>query len=261
MEGYAKQISARMFGKQSAYVLQRDPVTIRPVGMIVEDLCRLGDLDWAQYAFSREPLNGKFDDAQRTGLTRKALDIGIEVADACIAQHGTKDPAAIAKALGLYVSHPYKPQDGGRVLFAEFCPPKQINIFMDALNKADDLMKEPGVRAALGDISISNILLAHELFHVEEEKQLKEIWTKTYKIQLWRAGPIRNRSKISVLSEIAAMGFSQRLNGLNYSPYVMDAFLVYGYSADTASRLYEEMMSLAGREARTPDDEAESDLQ
>ena len=260
MESYVRQISSRMFGRQSAYLPYRDQVVVRPVGMIVEDLCRLKDLDWARYAFSREPLNGKFDDAQRMQLTQKALDTGTEVADSCIARHGTKDPFAIAKALGLWVSHPYKPQDAGRVLFAEFCPPKQVNIFMDAINRADDLMPEPGVRAALGDIHIPSILLAHELFHVEEEKQRGEIWTKAYNIELWRIGPLRNRSRVSVLSEIAAMGFSRRLNDLAYSPYVMDAFLVYGYSADTASRLYEEMMGLAGKEPRVPS-QGESDPQ
>ena len=30
--------------------------------MIVEDLCRIPEDEWAKYAFSREPLNGKFND-------------------------------------------------------------------------------------------------------------------------------------------------------------------------------------------------------
>jgi len=50
------------------------------------------------------------------------------------------------------------------------------------------------------------------------------------------------------------MGFCKRLNELAYSPYVMDAFLVYGHSSDMASRLYEEMMGFAGRVARVPAD-------
>lgn len=41
--------------------------------MIVEDLCRIPEDEWAKYAFSREPLNGKFNDEQRLDLTRQAI--------------------------------------------------------------------------------------------------------------------------------------------------------------------------------------------
>ena len=44
------------------------------------------------------------------------------------------------------------------------------------------------------------------------------------------------------------MSFAQELNHLPYFPYVMDVFLVYDYSAEEASGLYEEMMTLAGLE-------------
>jgi len=251
-EGYAKQIASRLFGKPSAYKPQREPVVIRPAGMIVEDLCQFEDMDWAKYAFSREPLNGKFDDAARYELTQKAFECGAKVAQECITEHDTNDPIKIANAMGLKVSYPMTPQDGGRVLFAEFYPPSEVSIFMDAVDKADALFEKQGVREALGDINIPNILLSHELFHFMEDRQADSIWTKTYKLELWKIGPIRNCSRITVLSEIAAMGFCKRLNELPYAPYVMDAFLVYGYSSDLASRLYEEMMRFAERAAREP---------
>ena len=43
------------------------------------------------------------------------------------------------------------------------------------------------------------------------------------------------------------MGFAKELMKLPYSPYLMDVFLVYGYSPQEASGLYEEMMELSGR--------------
>jgi hypothetical protein len=241
-----------MFGKQSPYLPQQDPITIRPAEMIVEDLCQLADLDWAKYAFSREPLNGKFNDSQRLELAQKAIDCGTKAADELIAKHGVREPVELARAMGVTVSYPDQPQNAERVLFAEFCPPLEINIFMHTIDQAKELLQDPVVSAAVGHVRISDILLGHELFHVVEERQIKEIWTKTHKIDLWGIGPLRNRSRIVVLSEIAAMGFSKRLNGLPYLPYVMDAFLVYGYSAEMASRLYEEMMGYAGQEARRP---------
>jgi len=246
-EGYANQLSARLFGKQSAYLPHREPVNIRPVGEMVRALCGLDDGEWTEYAFSREPLNGRFNKAERHKLMQQAIDCGRQIAEECISQYGASGPLTIAKALGLNVDYPRQPQDGGRVLFAEFCPPGDINIFMDAIDKAHELLSEPGVREALGAIHIPDVLLAHELFHYMEDIRAKEIWTKTYKIELWGIGPLRNRSKIVVLSEIAAMAFCKRLNDLPYSPYVMDAFLVYGYSADNATRLYLEMMTFADK--------------
>ena len=65
---------------------------------------------------------------------------------------------------------------------------------------------------------------------------------------MWELGPLHNDSGIYALGEITAMSFAQSLNGLAYSPYVMDVFLVYDYSAEDASGLYEEMMQLAGLE-------------
>lgn len=64
--------------------------------------------------------------------------------------------------------------------------------------------------------------------------------------------PIHNDSAVIALSEIAAMAFAGELTGLPYSPYVMDVFLVYGYSPEEASGLYEEMMELAGRKPCAP---------
>lgn len=96
-------------------------------------------------------------------------------------------------------------------------------------------------------LDIKSLLLAHELFHFVEEKYKKEIFTKQEKIRLWSLGPLHNDSTIIALSEVAAMAFAQAITGIPYSPYVMDVFLVYGYSPEEASGLYEEIMEYAGR--------------
>lgn len=67
-----KPIADGLFGKQRTRYGEMPHYTVRPVGMIVEDLCRIPEDEWAKYAFSREPLNGKFNDEQRLDLTRQA---------------------------------------------------------------------------------------------------------------------------------------------------------------------------------------------
>jgi hypothetical protein len=256
-KSYLKPLTDGLFGKQKPYHLKQERQTIYPVGTIVGDLCQIDDTAWGKYAFSRELLNGKFTNEQRAALTGRALACGAEYARKCIAEYGLRDPKSLAKRLGLEVDYPQMPQNTDRVLFAEFRIPNKVHIYMDGVEKADTLMDEPGVREALtGDLAIARLLLAHELFHFVEERHAKEIWTRTYEIELWALKPLHNRSGVAVLSEIAAMAFAKELTRLPYSPYVMDAFLVYGYSPEAASALYEEMMKYAGREIRPAPEEA-----
>ena len=136
------------------------------------------------------------------------------------------------------------------MLFAEYRVPDTICIYMDAVKKAKKYMERPEIRDVLTDsLNISKLLLAHELFHYVEEKYKHEIYTKTEKVRLWSLGPLHNDSTIIALSEIAAMAFAREITGIPYAPYVMDVFLVYGYSPEEASGLYEEMMEFAGRKA------------
>lgn len=223
-------------------------VEVHSASFIVENLCQVKDLAWAKYAFSREPLTGKFNDLQKVELTQKALNCGMEIAREYIKTYGTSSPTKLAANLGLTVAYPKIPQNGGRVLFAEFRPPKQINIFTDAIDKAAKLMEDPSVANTLGNINIPEILLSHEIFHFIEETKASTIWTKTFKLDLWGIGPLRNKSRVVCLSEIAAMGFCKEINNLKFSPYVMDAFLVYEYSAENATRLFNEMMAYAREE-------------
>ena len=196
----------------------------------------------------------KFTDEQRRDLTRQALACGREYAEKLAAQYGMRDPEKLAKVLGVKVDFPDMPQSTERVLFAEFREPDKVHIYMDGVRKGRILLSEPGVPHALtGQLDIAKLLIGHELFHWVEEKYKKEIWTRTYKIELWAPRPLHNRSGVGVLGEIAAMAFTKTLNNLPYSPYVMDAFLVYGYSPEAASGLYEEMMEKAGRTPRLPE--------
>ena len=254
-----KPIVNGLFGDQKPYHMRRgqeEPPVVRPIGMILEDLCSFSDGEWAKYAFSREPLNGRFTDEQRIELADHAAACGREYAKRMTEKYGTSDVKDLAAHLGLNVQFPMMPQNTERVLFAEFREPNKVFIYMDGVEKGTALLENSNAAQFLGsDLDIATLLLAHEEFHYIEEQYKDEIWTKTYKIQLWKLGPIRNNSSVFVLSEIAAMAFAQALNHISWSPYMMDAFLTYGYSPEAASALYEDMMKIVGREPRLPEQE------
>jgi len=248
-------IAEGLFGKQKTQKYVKPHFVVRPINMMLEDLILNDDISWGKYAFSREPLNGKFNDEQRSELTLKCNACGVEYARKYVSQYNESQPVGLAEKLGVKVFYPEIPQNADRVLFAEYKDPNKVYIYTDAVKKAYDTMNESQCRDILGnDLNITNVLLAHELFHYIEEQNAETIFTRTEKVELWAPKPLHNRSGINVLSEIAAMAFARELTGLSYSPYLMDVFLVFGYNPEEASGLYEEMMEHAGKIARLPED-------
>ncbi len=204
-------------------------------------LRRLDDRQWGRYAFSREPLEGKFTPQQKDAYTAAANACGAQWADKLAAEYGTRDPLTLCGKLGLKLKTPATPAGGGQVLFAQFVQPDEITIFTDCLDKAETLGGLLPARAKL-----QSIILAHELFHAVEEAN-PEIYTRTEKIELWRK-PFSNKSCIVCLSEIAAMAFAKQLLGLDFNPYALDVLLVYPYDAQAACGLYAEICDLMKEE-------------
>ncbi len=241
-----------LFGKH-ATPYQPPSLPLYPLEDMLKDLTALAPEDWCGYVFSREPLNGKFTDAQRQRWMEEALACGREYAGRLREEYGSSDSEVIAKGMGMMVDYPTMPEKTDRVLFAEFREPNTIRVYMDAVKKAKKLLDQPEIREILTEqLNVSRLLLAHELFHSVEERYKKEIYTYQEKIRLWSLGPLHNDSHIIAVSEIAAMGFAWELTGIPYAPWVMDVFLVYGYSPKEASGLYQEIMSYAKKEPCAP---------
>ena len=255
---YLKPIADGLFGKQHRVSYERPHFKIRELNPMLRDLVQIEPEAWFKYAFSREPINGKFNDEQRKDWMRKSIECGKEYARKTAEEYGTRDSVKIAQKMGMNITYPDFPDKTDRVTFAEYTEPNNIKIFMDAVRKADKLLQDPETAEILTDkLNVPKTLLAHELFHNIEEENKDTIFTRTEKFRLWSVGKVHNDSNIIALSEIAAMSFSQELNELPYSTYVLDMFLVYGYSPEEASGLYEEMMEDAGRKIEDSGDSAE----
>lgn len=245
-----RPIADGLFGKQRMPRYERPHFKTYELDYMLSNLVKIPPLSWKGYAFSREPLNGKFTDSQREDWTRESIECGKIYADRVSSEYASRDAEVIARGLGLEVTYPRYPDKTDRVLFADFAMPNRIQVFMDCVYRAERLLVRKNIRDILGsDLKPEKVILSHEIFHYLEEKHKSEIFTMTEKIRLWSLGPVHNDSGIYALGEIAAMSFAQQLNHLPYFPYVMDLFLLYDYSAEEAGGLYEEMMHLAGLEA------------
>ncbi len=229
-------------------MMKRPEFPKRDLERMLRELTMISTTEMGAYAFSRDPLKDRFRDGSYKELAQQAVDCGRGYAKRVAEEYGSTNPQLILRELGIKVDFVDMPSNTDRVLFAEFLEPDQVYVYLDAVNKAESLLKRDEIRKLLTlQLDIRQTLLAHELFHVLEIRNRKEIFTQTYRYQLWKLGPIRSTSRVQALGEIAAMAFAQELLNLPYSVYVLDVLLLYGYSENEASGLYEEMMRSTGR--------------
>jgi hypothetical protein len=220
------------------------PERVLPLEDMITDLIKIPNDVWGQYAFSREILRDKIDVEEKKRLIKGAYECGYSYADKLAEKYGTRVPVIMAEALGLEISYPDIPTDTSRVTFAEFIEPNKVMLYQDNLDKANELLKDTKVTDILKISHVEELLIAHEIFHYIEVNDDKNIFTQTEKIELWAPKPFHRTSTVRCLGEIAGMAFAERLIGINYSPFVMDVFFVYGYSKEVATILYDEIMEL-----------------
>ena len=216
-------------GEQRAMMEQMAaPSRERSLRSMMEHLLSLDETAWYLYAWSRDPLEGRFSREQKLAYGFRAAECGRSEAQLIL---GKTDVWDIAAGMGLKVLTPQVPGGGGHVIFAQYQEPDSITIFMDGAERAQKLIREEK--------------LAHELFHVTEYRKRDCIFTQTEKVELWKK-PFSNRSRILCLGEIAGMEFARCLTGITCTPYVLDVLMMYGYDKEAATALYEEIAAFAG---------------
>ena len=74
------------------------------------------------------------------------------------------------------------------------------------------------------------------------------MWIHQKLLTVFQLGPFVYRSRLRVLSEIAAMAFAQELLQLPYAPYVWDWVLLCSCDAVQGQKLYEYILRIEAEE-------------
>ncbi|WP_349947603.1 hypothetical protein ABFV83_03725 [Lacrimispora sp. BS-2] len=244
-----KRLVQGLIGKQQIpdFGLEETGKTL-PLRPMIEKLVKLSETEFGMYAWSREPLERKFDQGQKLRYILEAGRCGRKEAALLKEKYKTGDPDIIARKMGLKVLTPDIPIGGGHVIFAQYVEPDEVTIFMDGVERAERLIADHFLGGLLEHVDVYSILLAHEIFHGVEYRKEDSIYTKTEKVELWK-GPFSNKSRLVCLGEIAGMEFAREMLGISFSPYVLDVLLMYGYQEDAATALYEEIMDITQKAA------------
>jgi len=213
---------------------------------MIQNLLDLDDETWGLYAFSRELLKQRILPEKKTEMIAKAIACGKEYAQRVIREYECSDAHAIAEKMKLKIEIKNPVITGKRVLFACYTPPDNIEIMEEPVKRAVQLISEeaPIFVELFPQDGIIDTVLGHEIFHFVEDRFEQEIYTRNEKILLWNLLGFKNYSTIRTLSEIGAMAFTRELNGLKYSPFILDVLLFYGYDSSSAEKIYHDVLEL-----------------
>jgi len=172
------------------------------------------------------------------GRERDAVDFGLtagQVAAEMAAEKWGREPEAIASALKVPVAHSEAPAQTGRsVLFSEYGDrPPSITLHMRSVEEANRLVRSHHLERLLGVSDVGPIHLAHELYHHLEAQRLTP-GTAGFRIQTGRLGPLRFRTGLPSISEIAADRFAAGLLDLTVPPKAVEFLTIYSLNPDYA---------------------------
>lgn len=210
------------------------------------ELLKLNDEEWGLYAFSRDPLQGKLKDEEKRELILEANQCGSEQALKLKKEFGERTVKEYADLLKIRIVREDSEGSDNYIVFAKFNYPDKATIYSGNVKKVEKLIEENEMGELLGNVDIESMLLAHEMYHYFEEGD-KDIYTKTKKIELWKLGPVRYKSRLAALSEIAAMSFARELLNLDYNPYLFDAIMLYPHDAKKTQDLIDEILTFKNK--------------
>lgn len=211
------------------------------INEMIKELRKIDDINWGLYAFRRDPLDKKISDEDKVSIINESIDCGCMEARMLREKYGEMDSSSYAEKLNIDILEVEAHDDGSYILFAKFNDPNKVSVYMESVRKAEALVQSNDLSNLICGVNIKDVLIAHEMFHFIES-QKNDIYTRNKKIQLWKLGPIKYKSGLVVLGEIAAMAFAKELLQLDYSPHLFDVLLLYAHNESQAKEIYNEIV-------------------
>lgn len=182
------------------------------------------DERFAGLLLAADPLDAKLSAGQRREIIDGALACGTAVAARLAASGAGQPPSEISRRLGVAVTAAALP--GGRQVLSLYEPDRrEILLNEELLERLERGIAAASLGSLFGGAAAAEIAVAHELFHHVEAGD-EAIFSRSYRVTLWRIGPLRYRSRVPAAGEIAAMACSKALCRLPVSPLLLEAVLL-----------------------------------
>jgi len=175
-----------------------------------------------------DPHAWRLDRDAQLAAVADALADGMKTACGVRERFPNLSPGEIARRLGVPVeTTDDDPKVGSLWRFAEYRPRSpRILLYTSGIALLDSALTGTMATRLLGQASLQDVFIAHELYHHAEATRPDPPISRRYQPTLFRIGAWHWRTGIAALSEIAAGAFAQSLADMPCHPKILDLVLL-----------------------------------
>ncbi|MBO1086128.1 MULTISPECIES: hypothetical protein [Enterococcus] len=204
---------------------------------LILKLQTISDEQWCDYQFQRELLVEKVSLSEQQRWGALARECGKTLAETINRKYCTRNIQELCDRLDVAISYGETAWRNDRLTLATYDETTGICLMAEPIQKF-----EQANITALPLEKVTSLILAHELYHHLETRD-PTLYTQQKTLELWRFFGYRHQSKIRALSEIAAMSFSEKLNNVGFSPYVLEVAMTWPYDPQLCEHLVQSFQS------------------
>lgn len=202
----------------------------------INQLLQISDLQIGQFLLMQDHLYKKIPENERLKLIQQAIECGRRAAG-MIPASDLQDYCWQEKIEVEFFEEALK-SDNFRYVLAEFQLPKHIRINQNLVDQSASFVAE---QKFLQGQQVTEILLAHELYHYLENKH--QLFTIQKQLN-YQTGPFKRSARLHGLSEIAAMTFAQESLGLTFSPVLLNVLLLHPIAPDYSYAMAKQLLAI-----------------
>jgi hypothetical protein len=195
------------------------------------------DEHFAAFLLNNDPLAGRLTAAERREIITGAVHSGADVARELSERFAAKLPAEVACLLGVKIVA--GDLSGARLVLSNY----DSRTATITLNRAMlEKLEQCQVSQALlpGIFNPAEVAVAHELFHHMESGD-KGVFSRQFKVTLWRLGRLRYRSTVAAAGEIAATVCAKTFCRLRFNPVLLEAVALYMEDAPRLAEWFDRL--------------------
>ena len=190
---------------------------------------------FAALLLQADPLAGRLTSAHRQQITSGASQCGVDIAQMLKERFSSALPSEIADLLGLKI---VAGESKVGLILSSYDPnAAAITLHRSLILKLKQFLAEEQL---LPHFDPEELAIAHELFHYCESKDAG-IFSRRFKVTLWRLGPLQNRSTVPAASEIAAASCAKALCRLCFNPILLEPVILRSAGAEGVEAWFDRL--------------------
>lgn len=190
---------------------------------IVQQILNIKDDQWWESIFRQDPMYNRLGKDQIEQFITLGVTTGEEYALRKHQQLQERELSDIVEDLGIDLKFEEEYGFEGLVVFANFSQPNTIRIFKKNIILFKKFMEDENI-TDMPPIDVEKTLFYHELFHFFEVSD-DALKLDNIRFESFRIGPIKLKSRLIALSEIAAMSFTRKLTESPVNPCALNILM------------------------------------